>query len=109
MASGHDKVPAALEAINKILDEIKVNGLSKEEFTRIKTMISGQNLLNIQTNDDYANIYSVTTLQGQKLDFYHENSKKIEELKYDEFLVLLKRVLSQKWSTVIVGKENPWI
>ncbi len=109
MASGHDKVPAALEAINKILDEIKVNGLSKEEFTRIKTMISGQNLLNIQTNDDYANIYSVTTLQGQKIDFYHENSKKIEELKYDEFLVLLKRVLSQKWSTVIVGKENPWI
>ena len=108
MASGHDKVPAAIKAINDILDKIKVNGLSKEEFTRIKTMIAGQNLLNVQTNDDYANIYSVTTLQGQKLDFYHDNNKKVEELKYDEFLVLLKRVLSQKWSTIIVGKENPW-
>jgi zinc protease len=108
MASGHDKVEAALKAINGILDNIKENGLSKKEFTRIKTMIAGQNLLNIQTNDDYANIYSVTTLQGQKLDFYHENNKKVEELQYEEFVMLLKRVLSQKWSTVIVGKENPW-
>ncbi|MBC98464.1 MAG: hypothetical protein CME63_11990 [Halobacteriovoraceae bacterium] len=108
MASGHDKVQPALEAINKILDKIKENGLSKSEFNRIKTMIAGQNLLNIQTNDDYANIYSVTTLQGQKLDFYHDNNKKVEDLKYEEFLTYLKKVLSQKWSTVIVGKENPW-
>lgn len=108
MASGHDKVPAAIEAINNILDNIKKNGLSKKEFNRIKTMIAGQSLLNIQTNDDYANIYSVTTLQGQKLDFYHDNNKRISDLEYDEFLVSLKKVLSQKWSTIIVGKENPW-
>lgn len=107
MASGHDKVEAALKAINGIIAKIADKGLSRSEFKRIKKMIAGQSLLNIQTNDDYANIYSVTTLQGFPLDHYHLNNEAIEKLTYETFNKDLKRILSQKWSTVIVGREKP--
>jgi zinc protease len=107
MASGYDKVEAALKAIEHIIDKIRSNGLSRDEFKRIKKMIAGQSLLNIQTNDDYANIYSVTTLQGFPLDHYHLSNNEIEKLTYDSFSKDLKRILSQKWSTILVGREKP--
>jgi zinc protease len=107
MASGHDKVKAALKAIRDIIENLKSNGLSREEFDRVKKMIAGQSLLNIQTNDDYANIYSVTSLQGKTLDYYHLNNKEIENLNYEKFNTDLKRILSQKWSTVVVGRDCP--
>jgi zinc protease len=106
MASGHDKVDAAIKAIKKIIDDIKVKGLSKSEFTRIKKMIAGQNLLHIQTNEDYANIYSVTCHQGKDLDYYHKNNENIKNLDYEEFSKSLKSVLSRKWSTIIVGRSD---
>ena len=106
MASGHDKVDAAIKAIKKIIDNIKVKGLSKAEFSRIKKMIAGQNLLHIQTNEDYANIYSVTCHQGKDLDYYHKNNDEIKNLKYEDFSKSLKAVLSQKWSTIIVGRSD---
>jgi len=107
MASGHDKVGPALKAIEGILGDIKEKGLKKADFMRVKKMIEGQSLLNIQTNDDYANIYSVTTLQGQDLDFYYNNNSAIEKLSYEEFLKTIKRVFATKWSTVIVGQAAP--
>jgi len=108
MASGFDKVAAAIEAIKGIINRIAEEGLPKEEFLRIKGMIEGQNLLNVQTNDDYANIYSVSTLQGQGLDYYHQNNEAIRNLSYEEFLSQLNKLLNQKWNTVIVGRENPF-
>lgn len=107
MASGHDKVTAALKAIEAIINNLKVNGLSLEEFNRVKKMIAGQSLLNVQTNDDYANIYSVTTLQGMALDYYHLNNKEIEGLNYEKLNSDLKKLLSQKWSTIVVGRGCP--
>lgn len=106
MASGKDKVTAALEAIQNIIDKIRVNGIDEEDFNRVKKMIAGQSLLNIQTNDDYANIYSVTTLQGMDLDYYHLNNKEIENLKFSTFKKEIKRIFSGNWYTVLVGQEN---
>lgn len=107
MASGHDKVEAALKAIEEIIENIKVNGLSKTEFNRVKKMIAGQSLLNVQTNDDYANIYSVTTLQGFDLDHYHLSNKAIESFTYEDFSKSIKTILGRKWTTVLVGREKP--
>jgi zinc protease len=106
MACGNEKVKDAITAIKKILSEIKVNCISKSEFERIKIMIEGQNQVNIQTNDDYASVYSVPTLQGCGLDYYHKNNKKITELTYETFQKKLKSLLNKKWNTVIVGKED---
>lgn len=105
IASGHDKVDAALGAIQGIIKRIKENGLSKEEFERIKKMIEGQTLLNIQTNDDYSSLYSVPVFQNLGIDYPHERNQEISKLKYEDFNKGIKKALGKKFSTVIVGRD----
>ncbi|OIQ15724.1 MAG: hypothetical protein BM556_17370 [Bacteriovorax sp. MedPE-SWde] len=104
MASGHDKVEQAIEAIKSIIDKTRENGLSEDEFNRIKIMIEGQNQINLQVNEDYANVYSVPTLQGQGLDYFHKSNEQIKNLSYKDFQTGIKKVLSKKWITVTVGR-----
>lgn len=106
MASGFDKVKPAIAAIKELIGRIRDNGLPVEDFNRIKTMIKGQNLINVQTNEDFASIYSVPVLQAQGLDYYYKNNKEIEDLKYEDFQKNIKKILSQKWNTIIVGRET---
>lgn len=104
MASGHDKVEAACEAIESLLQKIAAGSITKEEFERIKTMIEGQNLINVQTNEDYANIYSIPALQDQGLDYYHETNKKVHALTYENFKSELSKILARPFSTILVGR-----
>lgn len=106
MASGHDKVQKAILAINSLLEKIKNNGLEEEYFNRIKDMIKGQNQVNIQTNEDYASIYSVPILQGEGMDYYHNKNIEIDKLTHAEFQKNIKAILSKKWSTIIVGRSE---
>ena len=105
MASGHDKVAAATNAIKELLGRIRDNGLDQVDFERIKTMIKGQNLINVQTNEDFASIYSVPVLQEQGLDYYYKGNLEVENLTHADFQKNIKKILSQKWNTVIVGRE----
>lgn len=105
MASGHDKVKPAIEAIKNIIEKVKENGLTKEEFKRIKVMIEGQNQINLQVNEDYANVYSVPTLQGQGMDYFHKANREIKDLSYDDFQKRIKNALSKNWITVTVGRS----
>ena len=105
IASGHDKVDAALAAIRGIINKLKVNGLSKDDFERVKKIIEGQTLLNIQTNDDYANLYSVPVFQNLGLDYPHKGNEEISKLKYEDFNKGRKKALSKKFSTIIVGRD----
>jgi len=106
MASGAEKVPAALKAIYGILEKVRNSGLNKAEFERVKSMIQGQNLLNIQTNDDYSSIYALPVLQNQGLDFYYRTQKAIAQMKYSDFQENIKKLFSTKWNEVIVGKND---
>lgn len=106
MASGFDKVNPAIAAIKDILERIKKDGLPEEDFDRIKNMIKGQNLINVQTNEDFASVYSVPVLQAQGLNYYHEGNKEIENLSYSVFQKNIKTVLSKKWNTIVVGRSN---
>ncbi len=100
-----DKTDRAIAAINKILDNLKDNGLKKNEFEQIKTMIEGQNQINIQTNEDFANLYSVFVLQNLELDFNHKLNQKIKQLSHDKFNAFLKQFLSKKQNIVVVGRK----
>ncbi|AYF45856.1 MULTISPECIES: M16 family metallopeptidase [unclassified Halobacteriovorax] len=104
MASGHDKTLEAIDAINSILAKIQREGLSKSNFNRIKKMIEGQNQLNLQVNDDYANVYSVPTLHGLGSDYFYKANKEISDFKHEDFQRIVKKVLSQNWITITVGK-----
>ncbi|MCO4792908.1 MAG: insulinase family protein [Bacteriovoracaceae bacterium] len=106
MASGYDKVTKAIEAIKSIIANIAQNGISRKEFQRIKEMIEGQNQVNIQTNEDYAGIYSVPTLQGQGLDYFYKTNEQISKMSYEDFLKDLRKVFNRKWSSVIVGRNE---
>lgn len=106
MASGFDKVTPAIAAIKDILNRIQNNGLPEEDFNRIKNMIKGQNLINVQTNEDFASVYSVPVLQAQGLDYYHNGNREIEELKYEVFQQNIKKILSGKWNTIVVGRSG---
>lgn len=104
MASGHDKVEAAIDAIKSIIEKTKENGLSRDEFNRIKLMIEGQNQINLQVNEDYANVYSVPTLQGQGMDYFYKSNEEISKLSYEDFQKYVKKALNRNWITVTVGR-----
>ena len=104
IGSGHDKTKSAIAAIMGILEGLRTNGIKKEEFERIKTMIDGQTLLGVQTNEDYAQFYSIPVLHGLGLDFPHRNNQLIREANYAEFQAFLKKFFSRKWNIVQAGR-----
>ncbi len=106
LASGHDKSIQAINTIMEILEKMKNKGIPKKEFQKIKVMIEGQNLINIQTNEDFANIYSIPVLHGRGLDFFYKNNQSIQNLTYETFLTQLKKILSKSLNIVVVGREN---
>jgi len=46
----------------------------------------------------------VPVLQSQGLDYYHANNEEIQNLTYEAFQTNIKKILSQKWNTIIVGR-----
>jgi zinc protease len=104
IGSGHDKTEAAIAAIMKILNNVRDHGLTQDEFNRIKVMMDGQNLLGIQTNEDYAQLYSIPVLHNLGLDFTHHNNDQIREADYQEFQSFLKEFFNQNWNIVKAGR-----
>lgn len=106
IGAGREKTQAAIDAITKILQKLREKGLSKRDFNRIKNMIDGQNLLNIQTNDDYANFYSIPLLHKLGLDYQHISFEKIRNFSHQEFNRFLTRFLKTDWNVIQVGKRD---
>ena len=105
IAAGHDKAERALEAISKIIDDIRRKAVTKKEFETIKIMIEGQNLINIQTNEDYANVHSLSIVGGYGLDYFHKRNELIKNLNYSDFKKAIMKILGRKWSASIVGRK----
>ena len=103
IGSGHDKTDAAIKAILQILNDLRDKGIKRAEFERIKTMIDGQNLLGIQTNEDYAQFYSIPVLHNLGLDFAHKNNDTIRSADYEEFQAFLKKFFNKKWNIIKAG------
>jgi zinc protease len=106
IGAGKDKVDQAKEAILKIINRLRDKGLSKSEFNRIKKMLDGQNQLNIQTNDDYANFYSIPVLHGLGVDFQHNTFEKIRSVNHTDFNKFLSKFFNTKWSVITVGPKD---
>lgn len=105
IGAGKDKVEQAKEAILKIINRLRDKGLSKSEFNRIKKMLDGQNQLNIQTNDDYANFYSIPVLHGLGVDFQHNTFEKIRSVNHTDFNKFLSKFFKTEWSVITVGPK----
>lgn len=105
IGSGKDKILQARDAIFNILNNLSEKGVSREEFERIKTMIDGQNLLGIQTNEDYAQFYSIPVLHGLGVDFQHHNNQEIRDVKYEDFQKFLGSYFKGPWSVICAGPK----
>ncbi|MBP9674409.1 MAG: insulinase family protein, partial [Bacteriovoracaceae bacterium] len=105
MASGHDKKEAAIKAIKTILEKIKNNGFSEKEFKRLQEMIIGSSQMELQTNDDYANIYCIPTLHDLGIDFHYKNIESIKKMKREHLNKFLKQFLNQEMSIITVGRS----
>ncbi len=105
IGTANEKKQQAIDAITDLLNKIRENGIDKKDLNRVKTMIEGQVLINVQTNDDYASIYSVPELQSLGLDYFYKNTDSIKETSLDEFNQFLASFLKTKWNIVTVGKE----
>jgi len=106
IGSGHDKTKEAIKAILNILNNLRDKGITEEEFKRIKSMMDGQNLLSIQTNEDYAQLYSIPVLHNLGLDFSHKNNDLIRGADYSEFQKFLKKFFNKKWNIVEAGPKS---
>lgn len=106
IGTSNEKTKRAIEAIQGLLAKYQKKGLPKSEFERIKSMIDGQNMLTVQTNDDHANLYSISSLHGLGLDHQHEINQAIRNAKYDDFQNYLKKFLNRKWNKIIAGTNN---
>lgn len=105
MASSSDKSQKAVLELRKMLSKIGASGLTAQEFERTKKIINGQMQINIQTNDDYANLYSIPELHGMGLDFIYENNRRIAQSKLKDFNSFITEFISEDWNLFLVGKE----
>ncbi len=105
MASSTEKTSRAIEAIKTLIHRLEVSALSLEEFKAAKKMLRGQALLNVQTNEDYANAYTIPVLHGHGIDYYHLENQKIDDLNYQKFCTQIRKAFQRKWNLVVVGKN----
>lgn len=103
IGAGADKKDQAIEAINHIFTKLKTKGFTKSQLKRVKTMIKGQQQINIQTHNDYASLYSVPLLHGLGLDFPHQQLEKIEQVNLEEFNQFLTSYFNNKPIVVTAG------
>ena len=103
VASSIHKADLAIKRLKEIIVRLKNNGISQEQFDTAKTIIEGKEMLGLQTNEDHANIYSITTLHEHGLDFHHKELAIIKNLAYNDFQTQLAKTLSRKWKDVYVG------
>ncbi len=104
MGTSNDKVEQALMAMKTLLGQLQKKGVTSTELKKIKSMLEGQNKINIQTNGDYANIYSIPILQNKGMDFFYHNNQFIKNVNLQDFNKFLKNFLDYQFNTVIVGK-----
>lgn len=103
IACAPEKVEPAIAAIKKIVNDVAKKGISPRDFAKIKSMIKGQNEMNIQTNEDYATTYSVPQLQGLGVDHFYIGAKEIEALSYEDFQREIQIILKADANIVVVG------
>ena len=104
IGTGNDKVKRAINAIENTLKEIAAGKISKNEFATIKQMIAGQEMMALQTIEDYAQFYSIPVLQQLGIDFSFTQNQLIQSANYKDFQAYIKKFLASGWSKVIVGQ-----
>lgn len=106
IGTSHFKKDQAIDGIVQLLHYYQQHGVSKVEFERVKKIIDGQNQINIQTIDDYANFYSIPILHGLGVDYQHKSFEFMRSVEQEDFNKFLRTFLNFDWNIVEVGKQS---
>ncbi len=106
IGTSNEKRDIAITEIAKLLRKIALQGLSSSQFDRLKKMILGSSVLNLQTNEDYANYYSIPTLHHLGIDFEKKKELAIKQASVSDFNAFLKKFFKQKPIVTIVGETK---
>lgn len=103
MGTGSAKYKAAIEAIDELFKKLSVNGLTENEFNKSKSMLKGQKILNLQTNDDFIAYFAIPTLHSLGTEYETDREQKIDKCDLNEFNRFLSTFLRRKKILTLVG------
>jgi len=106
MSTSTLKTLRALKELYSIIENLQFKGLTQRIFNRVKTSIDGQLALSLQTNDDYANAYSIPEFHGLGHQYIYKKRKFIKDLTHKKFNDFIKKHFSGYKSLVVVGDPS---
>ncbi|MBF0367075.1 MAG: insulinase family protein [Oligoflexia bacterium] len=106
MASSTDKGETAIKELRGLINKLRDKGLTAANFKRTLEILNGQLKVAMQTNDDYATVYSIPELHDLGVDFVYNNNKRINEISVSEFNRFLKTFFEKELNSFVVGRKN---
>jgi len=103
LACGEDRASEAQKALQEFWQQLLQHSLSLSEFKAAKVMLQGQRDLDLQTNEDYANVYTLPVLHHYPLGAYYQQNKDLQKLGFREFQKMVRQILKRPLSIMRVG------
>lgn len=102
-----DNLEKTAKKIIEILNDIKNNGVSKEELKNAKSYICGQTALSLETTDQVADFYGEQELFYRKIMQPEEILQKIEKVSQYDILKVAKDIFRpEKISMAVIGQQE---
>ncbi|MBP5295756.1 MAG: insulinase family protein [Bacteriovoracaceae bacterium] len=103
---GVKRAAEARQAMQEFWQDLQENVLTPCEFAQAKTMLQGQRDLELQTEDDFAAIYSFAVLHQRPLNDYFQQNMILQKMSYAEFKKLIGTVLARPLAIVRTGGQG---
>lgn len=106
-ATDNEKLKKSIELTNKVIKEISENGFTEKEFKDAISYLKGTYLISYNTNNDLANLAMGLWQDEQTPDYAIKRQKILDNLTLEQVNIAAKKLLSQKFEIIMVGKNAP--
>jgi len=106
IGTSNEKREEAKLAIRELLLDLGKKGIGQVELDNVKSMVTGQNILSVQTNEDYVSRYAIPTLYGLPPDYEWNQLELIKKCPLNKFNHFIKKFLNTATITIEVGKKS---
>lgn len=104
IATDHSKVHTAIEAIKNILSNLCKKGIPRVEIKKIQQALQNEFAMNITTNQDFIETYSIDALHFNSITQVQDNLQQIKALEGNEINKFVQSFLKQEFSIVMTKK-----
>lgn len=97
----------ALQAIYDVIDDVRANGITKDEFLRSREQIKSGMFFNNESTNAQMILYGKYELQFNKIFDFEEKMNKINAMTYDDVQSVISLMFDEsKKATALVGNTN---